>query len=110
MQYTVVITQESDSRWHAVVRGWPGCKAEAATREQVLTAVKERLSELLRHTEVVHIELPAPTLQTQSSNGAGEYTTFEEEWPDFGVFRDDPTLDELFDDIERRRDAQLAGA
>jgi hypothetical protein len=59
----------------------------------------------MRHTEAIQIEAPAPTMQAQSLNGEAGYSTFEQEWPDFGAFRDDPTLDELFDDIERRRDA-----
>ncbi|MDX2039893.1 MAG: hypothetical protein SF097_01535 [Acidobacteriota bacterium] len=110
MEYAVVITKEPTSHWQAMVQGWPDCIAEAETREQAIAAVKARLAERLRHTEVIHIEAPAPTLSAQNSYGTAEYTTFEEEWPDFGVFRDDPTLDELFDEIERRRDAHMAGA
>jgi len=110
MEYTVFITKESDSLWRAVVQELPECKAEAETRDQVITAIKTRLAELMRYTEVIRIEAPAPTMQTQSLNGEVGYTTFEQEWPDFGAFRDDPTLDELFDDIERRRDAHLASA
>ncbi len=106
MEYAVVITKEPASRWQTMIQGWPDCAAEAETREQVIAAVKARLAERLRHTEVIHIEAPAPAL----SNGAADYTTFAEEWPDFGVFRDDPTLAELFDDIERRRGAYLAEA
>lgn len=110
MEYAVVITKEPTSRWQAAVQGWPDCTAEAETREEVIANIKARLNEQVRHTEVIHIEAPAPALSPQSSNGAAEYTTFAEEWPDFGVFRDDPTLDDLFDEIERRRDAHLAGA
>ncbi len=106
MEYAVVITKKPTSRWQAMIQGWPDCVAEAETREQVIAAIKARLAERLRHTEVIHIEAPAPAL----SNGVSEYTTFAEEWPDFGVFRDDPMLDELFDEIERRRDGHLAGA
>ncbi len=110
MEYAVVITKEPDSRWQAVVQGWPDCKAEADTREQVITDLKARMAQRLRYTEVIHLEAPAPTLPAPGLNGAADYTTFVEEWPDFGVFRDDPMLDELFDEIERRRDAHLAGA
>lgn len=109
MKYPVVITKEPTSRWQAMVQGWPDCSAEAETREQVIAAVKARLAERLRHTEVIYIEAPAPALSAQSSNGTEAYTTFAEEWPDFGVFRDDPTLDGLFDEIERRREGHLAG-
>ncbi len=99
MEYAVAIIKEPTSRWQAVVQGWPDCTAEAETREQVIAAVKARLAERLRHTEVIHIEAPAPALSAPSSNGAAAYTTFAEEWPDFGVFCEDPTLDELFDEI-----------
>jgi predicted RNase H-like HicB family nuclease len=110
VEYAVLITRESDSLWRAAVQGLPGCKAEAETRDQVITAIKACLDELMRHTEVIRVEAPAPTMGTQNLNGVAGYTTFEQAWPDFGVFRDDPTLDELFDDIERRRDARLTSA
>ena len=110
MEYTVLITKESDSLWRAAVGGLPECNAEAETRDQVITAIKGRLDELMRNTEVIRFEAPAPTILTQSLNGEAVYSTFEQEWPDFGVFHDDPTLDELFDDIERRRDMHPTGA
>lgn len=110
MEYTVLITKESDSLWRAAVQGLPECKAEAETQDQVIAAIKACLDELMRHTEVIRVEATAPAMRTQSLNGETGYTTFEQEWPDFGAFRDDPTLDELFDDIERRRDAHLVSA
>jgi ABC-type nitrate/sulfonate/bicarbonate transport system substrate-binding protein len=110
MEYAVVITKEPDSHWQAVVQGWPDCEAQAETREEVIASVTTRLHERLRHTEVIHIEAPAPALATQAATNGAEYSTFAEEWPDFGIFRDDPTLDALFDEIERRRDEQLARA
>lgn len=106
----MLITKESDYLWRAAVQGLPDCKAEAETRDQVIIAIKTCLDELMRRTEVIRVEAPAPTMRTQSLNGEAVYTTFEQEWPDFGAFRDDPTLDEMFDDIERRRDAHLVSA
>lgn len=90
MEYAVVITKEPTSRWQATVQGWPDCTAEAETREQIIADINTRLTQRMRHAEVIHIEAPAPALSAQSSNGATEDTTFAEEWPDFGVFRDDP--------------------
>ncbi len=104
MEYTVVITKEPGAPWRAVVPVLPECEAEAETRDEVLTQIKERLTTTLRHTEVVRIEVPSAS----EANGSSGHTT-SAEWPDFGIFRNDPTLGAMFDEIERQRDSRLAG-
>lgn len=106
MEYTVVITKDPNAPWRAVVPAIVNCEAEAETRDEVLERIKEAIAMMpQRHVEVVKIEVPTNAAQT---NGAG-YTTFEQEWPGYGIFKDDPTLDEMFDEIERQRDVHRVG-
>lgn len=106
MEYTVILTKKPNSLWHGVVPSLPSCVAEAATREEVIAQIRDELT--LAQIEVVRIEVPGPTQASEINSlperkGAGSPLAFA------GIFRDDPTLDEMFDEIERRRDAHLAG-
>lgn len=105
MEYTVVLTKKPNSQWHAVVPALPACEAEAETREEVLAQIKDEITQY--HIEVVKIEVPT-TQPPMSTNGTG-YTTFEQEWPHYGIFKNDPTWDAIFDEIERERDQYRVG-
>lgn len=105
MEYNVVLTKKPNSHWRALVPALPACEVEAETREEALAQIKDEITPY--YVEVVTVEVP--TTQTPPpTNGTG-YTTFEQEWPHYGIFKDDPTLDEMFDEIERRRDAHRVG-
>lgn len=106
MEYTVVITKDPQAPWRAVVPTLAHCEAEADTREEVLERIRAAIAQIPeRHIEVVTIDVPvAPT----STNGTG-YTTFEQEWPHYGIFKDDPSWDAIFDEIERERDKYRVG-
>lgn len=103
MEYTVVITQNSSSLWRAYVPALPECEAEAETRDGVVNRIKERLEEVVPHSELLRIDLPIAPATSQELPVNGNSAAFSENWPDFGIFRDDPTWGELFDEIERRR-------
>jgi predicted RNase H-like HicB family nuclease len=109
MEYTVVITKDPNSPWRAVVPALAHCEAEAETRDEVVERIKEAIAQMpQRHIEVVKIEVPdADNLARLNGN-----LKQAEEDPILkfaGIFRDDPYLDELFDEIERRRDAHRVG-
>jgi len=109
MEYTVVLTRQPDTRWRAVVPSLPECEAEAETRAEVLAQIKERLAEVVSHTEVLRIELPiAPVLRHESTDDARRVAV-PGTWEGFGLFHDDPSWGELFEDIERQRDQRLVG-
>jgi predicted RNase H-like HicB family nuclease len=101
MQFTVILTKKPDAPWRAGIPILPGCEAEGATREEALAAIKQRLAATAEHIELVQIEAPRGV----SLNGEMSEKSFAETWPGFGAFRDDPWLNELFDEIERQRDA-----
>lgn len=105
MQYTVLLSKQPDAPWRALVPALPDCVAEAATREEVLARIKERIIQVHKDFEIVQIEVP---LLNGHQLGQPE-RTFEERYPYYGAFKDDPTWGELFDEIERRRDETLVG-
>lgn len=39
--YTVVLDEEDDGRWSAVIPALPGCNAWGSTRDEVLTAIRD---------------------------------------------------------------------
>lgn len=107
MEYTVVITKDPNAPWRAVVPAIANCEAEAETREEVLEQIKEAIALMPhRHIEVVKIEMPeAENLYRQNGHlGEAEGNPLLQ-WA--GAFRNDPTWDAMFDEIERQRDATL---
>lgn len=100
MQYTVIIGEKPGGQWQAIVPVLPNCTAEAPTREAVLERIKENLIALAPTSfEVVQVEVPV----NGSQNGQPKKSV-QQEWPDFGAFKNDPWLNQIFDDIERQRD------
>jgi len=106
MQYTVLLSKQPDAPWRAVVPYLPDCVAEAATREEALARIKEHIAQIHQNFEIVQVEVPVGPLLNGNQQGQPE-KTFEERYPYYGAFKDDPWLHELFDEIERQRDATL---
>ena len=100
MQYDVIITKKPDAPWHATIPARPGYVAEGPTREDALARLAAQF-DAGTYTEVTRIEIP----DAAPNNGAEPEPSGIMKY--FGAFRDDPYLDELFDDIEKRRDEHL---
>jgi len=88
----VILTRKND-RYIAQVREWPEVTAEGDTRDEVISQVKNRLTEYLtKQAEVIRIEVPLPE---KTGNP----------WIDkFGWFRDDPTFDDWQAEIAAYRE------
>ena len=95
MKYTVILTEEADGNIHAVIPGLPGCTVDAKTRDEALSMVCDTITTVMRRSEVVRIDIPM-----ESTSGSLHDTT---PWEWFGVFKEDSTWGELFDEIERHR-------
>ena len=107
MEFDVVITQEPDASWRAVTAALPNCAVTGTTRAEVIERITACLTESFSHSEVLRLSIPANGF---SSNGASSVGVAPQpEWPGYGIFKDDPMLDELFDEIERRRDEHTVG-
>jgi len=107
MEYTVVVIKRPDTPWRAVVPNLPDCKAEAETRDEVLAKIKDRITQL--HIEVLRIEVPGQPVKSQEANLPPNGFKFEEEWPDFGKFKNNPVWAAVFDEIEQERDRYHVG-
>ena len=107
MEYTVILTKKPNAPWQAVVPALPSCAAEAATREEVLAQIQDELTQSL--IEVVKLEVPLNGAAGQAPLNGAVHLTFEQEWPDYAKFKDDPTWDTIFDEIERERDRHRVG-
>lgn len=110
MEYTVVITKEPNAHWRAVASELPECAVEAPTRDEALTRIKERIAEASQQIEVLKVEVPDSPNGNQNGLAASSFLKREGSiWDHLGAFKDDPTWDEMFDEIERRRDQHLVG-
>jgi hypothetical protein len=99
MQYTVMLTKQSDASWRAVVPVLPECVAEAATREEALARIKERIAQAQQRVEFVQVEVPGGF----ALNGNQSAGTFEETWPYFGAFKGDPNWGAFFEELDTLR-------
>jgi hypothetical protein len=96
---------EINPLWRAAVPTLPDCVVEAPTRREAIERIRERIADIASHTEILRVEVSA----TPKANGDNGLSQPESQWPGFGLFRHDPTWDELFESIEEGRNAQLVG-
>lgn len=90
MTYRVVLERITDEGFKATVLGWPECTASAASREQTLEKLRERLRERLAESEIVDLDI--------------DVSRPDRPWRKFaGMFKDNPLLDEVVEEIEAHR-------
>ncbi len=102
MEYTVFLTQQSNSQWRAVIPDLPDCIVEANTRTEALKNIRQRAVALFNRTEVLRLDLPILPESADKQPPEASLRSLG-----YGVFKDDSSLDSLFDEIERQRDAHL---
>ena len=108
MEFDVLITQEADATWRAVTAALPNCAVTGATRAEAIARITACLTESFGHGEVLRLSIPT---NGSTSNGASPASVAPQpEWPGYGIFKDDPTWGEMFDEIERRCDEHIVGA
>jgi len=94
---TVLMEQETEGNYHAMVLGLPDCKAQGNTREEAITNITSILGDRLEKAELIYLEIKPPKP--------------EHPWMKFaGMFKDDPQFDDMLEDIQalrRERDAEM---
>jgi hypothetical protein len=85
------LVQPHGGRFQASILGSPTMTAEGATKEEALTALRTSIHQRLATGERVLLDVPYRAV-----------TDFA------GLFKDDPTLEEMVKEIYRERDAQKA--
>lgn len=89
MQYTVILTEESDGDYSATAPRLPQCSVTAKTRDEALDAICETIAEVAPRSEVVHVDV-----SVEPRSGALREET---PWDHFGVFKNDPSWSAVFD-------------
>ncbi len=89
MSFPVLVQKENDY-YTATLVGTPDLRITASTREGVLAEMKNALLQRLSRGDLVFLDIPEP-------QGIMALA---------GVFRDDPTLNEICAEIYRERDAE----
>jgi len=121
MTCTIILTPVN-GRFRAQVAELPQCEVEAEGRDNVLALLKKRIAEVVERSEILHVEIPAPAKSLRQKTSAAKppnLVRFEAPrvvndpdpprksfWDYYGIFKDDPTLWPMIDEIERRRDRQ----
>lgn len=96
MQFQVFVKKIAENSYFASVIGLPDCVAEGRTEEEAINRVKALLQERLRRGRIVTIEV----------DDSGKVMTGNPWIDSFGIFKDDPTFDDLMEKIqEYRREA-----
>ncbi len=94
---TVLIEQETEGKYQAIVLGWGECKAEGNSREEVITNISLVVGDLLEKAELISLAIQPPKPEHPWMKLAGKY-------------KDDPYFDEMLEDIQalrRERDAEM---
>ena len=88
MKFPVRIEQVN-GHFSASLVGDPAVRVEAPSRESVLAAMKAELARCIDSGEIVLIDVP--------STGVTDFV---------GILKDDPTLEEMVEEIYRQRDLE----
>ena len=87
---TILIEQETEGKYQAMVLGWAGCQAEGNSREEVITNITRVVGDRLEKSELI-------SLVIQPSKP-------EHPWMKFaGMYKDNPLFDEVVAYMEADR-------
>jgi len=131
MTCNVILTPQN-GRFLAYIAGLPDCKAQADSRDKVLALIQARLKEIIKRSEIVklrisHFGQKSEKLEpTEKRNGPAKIAKLpnlvrvdapiaaddktvhlETPWEYAGIFKNDPTLWPMMEEIERQRDRQI---
>ncbi len=95
MKYTVIVTEDTKGQFCAIAPNWPNCRVEARTRNEAIKAIRDTIIQVVARSERFQIELP---IEPKSDDIQSETP-----WQWFGAFKNDPTWENLFDEIELKR-------
>ena len=90
--------------WQATVMGFPDIAEKAPSRELVLQQIQDRLTEIMRHSEIVSLSLPTTPAITADED---DDELRKLGWINHGIFKNDPEALKLFDEIEEERNRNL---
>ncbi len=87
---TILIEQETEGKYQAMVLGWEECKAEGNSREEVITNISRVVGDRLEKSELISLVIQPPKL--------------EHPWMKFaGMYKDNPLFNEVVAYMEADR-------
>lgn len=90
LTYGVLIEQEQDGQFSAVVPGLSDYKSLGVTEDEAVSKLQQILQERLKNSKIVTLEV--------------ESTSNEDPWDNiFGMYKDNPLFDEVLAEIEAER-------
>lgn len=99
LSYSVLVENEPDGRFSAVVLGLPDCKSSGKTENEALENLQEILHKRLQNSKIVTLEINSPQTDNPWLKIAGMY-------------KDNPLFDEVLAEIEterRKLDEEMEG-
>ena len=94
--------------WQATVMGLPDIVETAVSRHEVIQQVEQRLTDVMRHSEIISLTVPAPPAPARTIKD-GEDRLRALGWDDHGLFKGDLEALKLFDEIEEERNRHWVG-
>src|SRR4051794_40711500 len=90
LSYSVLVENEQDGRFSAVVLGLSDCKSSGKTENEALESLQQLLQKRLQNSKIVTLEIDSPQTDNPWMKVAGMY-------------KDNPLFDEVLADIEAER-------
>ncbi|BAZ27979.1 hypothetical protein NIES4074_04090 [Cylindrospermum sp. NIES-4074] len=90
LSYSVLVENEQDGRFSAVVLGLSDCKSSGKTENEALESLQQLLQKRLQNSKIVTLEIDSPQTDNPWMKVAGMY-------------KDNPLFDEVMADIEAER-------
>ncbi len=104
MQYPVLVHRNRAGRYEAVSLSVPTCAGRGDNRDEALLDLKRLLEDWLRSAEMTTIDVDAPEIRRDVSSAPQESSI--NPWLSMaGMFKDDPALEEMLDEIYALRNA-----
>jgi hypothetical protein len=95
MTYDILIQPQPGGTYRATALGWPDLSETGDSEQTVIERIRQAIRERLAQGKVVQIQVDDSAVETAAS---------EHPWlPFLGMWKNDPTFDDLLDQIETYR-------
>ncbi len=97
MEYKVLLHQNQEGTYVAIVPALPGCMGQGKTEEEAIANILQEVTAWLKKTKIVAIDVPVPP----------EVDSQSHPWlKNFGIFKDDSAFDQMMRQIYKKRSGE----
>ncbi len=106
MNYDILLTRETETKYKAQALLFPHIEVTGATEAVAIAEIKKAIQQMQRQSRIVRVDIPTETaLMTQVLP-----ITAEDPWAQVaGIWQDDPDWEQFQEEIGRYRTAQDGG-